>query len=550
MSQVTVTRNVRVPMRDGVELSADIYMPKSVPAPGIVLRTPYLKLSKNSHEIGTYFAEHGYVVMYMDVRGRGDSDGEFTPYRNDGVDGYDTIEWLAAQDYCNGSIGTLGGSYLGHVQFLAALEQPPSLKAMIPMVTPSDPFVEWPTGVPGPHSAYWIYMVGGRTMQYADAVDWEQVYKTLPLEQMDEASGRYSAHWKEEMKHTTFDEYWDHVAYQEKFDQIDLPVLHISGWYDDEQVGTPLNFTRMFNAKTEKKFAKDNYLLMGPWPHGINQSTSLGELDFGPESIIDLRGYQRRFFDKYLKEEDNGFGDDNLNVDYFLMGNNTWQKAPNWPLPDAEPMKYYISSKRAANSRYGDGLLTPNKEDVTFGRDSYDYDPNDPVPFITDVISSQIGGADDYSAIERRDDILVYTSEPLEEDTAIVGPIRAKLFVSSDCKDTDFMVKLLDVHPNGKSIRMIDGMTRMRFRTGMTEQVLMTPGEVYEIDVDVWNTSNVFKKGHQIRVEISSSAFPKYDRNLNTGEHLATSSEMKTAHNTVYFDENRLSYIELPIKKL
>lgn len=289
---------------------------------------------------------------------------------------------------------------------------------------------------------------------------------------------------------------------------------------------------------------------MGPWPHGINQSTSLGELDFGPESIIDLRGYQRRFFDKYLKEEDNGFGDDNLNIDYFLMGNNTWEKAPNWPLPDAEPTKYYISSKRAANSRYGDGLLTPNKADVTFGTDSYDYDPNDPVPFVTDVISSQIGGADDYSAIERRDDILVYTSEPLKEDTAIVGPISAKLFVSSDCKDTDFMVKLLDVHPNGKSIRMIDGMTRMRFRAGMTEQVLMTPSDVYEIDVDVWNTSNVFKKGHQIRVEITSSAFPKYDRNLNTGEHLATSSNMQTAHNTVYFDENRLSYIELPLKKL
>lgn len=550
MSQVTITRDVRVPMRDNVELSADIYRPSTTPAPGIVLRTPYGKLTQAQHNNGVYFAENGYVVMYMDVRGRGDSDGEFSPYRNDGVDGYDSIEWLAEQAYCNGVVGTMGGSYLGHVQFLAALHQPPSLKAMIPMVSPSDPFVEWPTGVPSPHHMCWLFMVGGRAMQNVDVVDWDQVYETLPIEKMDEASGRYSKHWKEEMRHNTFDEYWDHIAYQNKFDRIDVPALHISGWYDDEQIGTPLNFTRMFNPTTEKKYAKDNYLLMGPWPHGINQSTSLGELEFGPSSLIDLKGYQLKFFDKYLKGINNGFGDDKKNVDIFLMGQNKWMKESNWPLPDAVPTKYFISSERGANSRFGDGKLTTDESEIKLGKDDYNYDPKDPVPFVTEVVSSQIGGADDYSSIERRDDVLVYSTEVLTEDTAVVGPIRAKLFVSSDCKDTDFMVKLLDVHPNGKAIRMMDGMTRARYREGMEKEVLMTPGEIYEIEVDIWNTSNVFKAGHQIRIEIASSAFPKYDRNLNTGESLATSSKIQVAHNTIYFDKNCLSYIELPIKKL
>ena len=306
----------------------------------------------------------------------------------------------------------------------------------------------------------------------------------------------------------------------------------------------------MFNPTTDKKHAKDNYLLMGPWPHGINQSTSLGELEFGPDSLIDLKGYQLKFFDKYLKGIDNDFGKDKKNVDIFLMGHNKWVKEENWPLPDAVPTKYYISSERGANSRFGDGKLTTDPSEVDFGSDSYNYDPLDPVPYVTDVVSSQIGGADDYSAIERRDDVLVYSTDELTEDTAVVGPLRAKLYVTSDCKDTDFMVKLLDVHPNGKAIRMMDGMTRMRYREGMEKEVLMTPGEVYEIEVDVWNTSNVFKAGHKIRIEISSSAFPKYDRNLNTGESLATSEAVKVAHNTVFFDKDQLSYIELPIKNL
>ncbi|MBU9710754.1 CocE/NonD family hydrolase [Bacillus tamaricis] len=538
-------------MRDGITLSADIYRPADDGEyPAIVVRTPYLKTSQIIFDTATYFSERGYAVIYMDVRGRGDSDGEFSPYRNDGIDGYDAIEWVAEQPWCTGAVGTMGGSYLGRIQWLTALTKPPHLKAMISAVTPSDPFVEWPTGLPNTQHICWTYMTSGRVMQNIDTVNWEKVYDHLPFVDMDEAAGFHSKIWREEVSHTKRDDWWEKICYQNKFDQIDVPALHISGWYDDEQVGTPLNYMGMTENGGSESARKSQRMLMGPWPHQINRSTKLGDLDFGADSQIDLNAYQLRWFDYWLKGMDNGVMEEPP-IDMFVMGENEWRQESEWPLARTNWTTFYLHSKGNANSRFGDGWLTTDlpatAELEETATDQYDYDPKNPVPFITDLISHQIGGPDDYAAIERRDDVLVYSTPPLEEDVEVTGPIKALLYASSNCKDTDFMVKLLDVRPTGFAQRLTDGMVRARFREGMDNPKLMEPDTIYPFEVDCWNTSHVFKKGHRIRIEIASSAFPKYDRNLNTGDVLGQTTEMKVATQTIYHDSEHPSAIVLPI---
>lgn len=548
--EIRIDRDVRVAIRDGITLSADIYRPRQEGRyPAIVIRTPYVKTSKMIHDNGSYFAEHGYAVVYIDVRGRGDSDGVFVPYRNEAQDGYDCIEWAAAQPWCTGDVGTMGGSYLARVQWLTAVTQPPHLKAMICSVTPSDPFVEWPTGVPTPHHLCWLYMTSGRVMQNVDVVDWESIYWHLPLETMDELTGRPSAHWRQELEHPYLDEWWKQICYQTQFHKIDVPVLHISGWYDDEQVGTPLNFIGMTQGAASETARKSQKLLMGPWPHQINASTKLGEIDFGPDSLIDLRGYQLRWFDHWLKAEQNGIMEEPP-VRLFVMGENKWREEKEWPLARTEWTKYHIHSLGKANSRFGDGWLSTDAPAADGGEaaaDRYLYDPANPVPFITEPTSAQIGGPDDYSAIERRDDLLVFSTQALSEDVEVTGPVKMELYAASSATDTDFMVKLLDVWPNGFAQRLTDGMVRARFRDGMDKPSLIEPGRIYRYEIDCWNTSHVFRKGHRIRIEIASSAFPKYDRNPNTGAPLGKTDEMMVAEQTIYHDPDHPSAIILPI---
>ncbi|MEQ6378068.1 CocE/NonD family hydrolase [Bacillaceae bacterium S4-13-56] len=546
MDEVRIVRNMKVPMHNGVLLSADLYFPKGEGTfPAIVVRTPYLKRTPKSHENGLYFAKNGFIVMYMDVRGRGDSKGEFDPYFQEADDGYDTIEWVASQAWCSGNVGTMGGSYLGRIQWLTALKKPPHLKAIAASVSPSDPFVEWPTGIPTPHHICWLYMTSGKVMQNIDIIDWEKIYKHLPLEAMDEELGFELDRWHEEFKHAKLDDWWKRISYQDKFHEIDLPALHISGWYDDEQIGTPLNFQGMATNGASEFARKNQKMIMGPWPHQINQSTKLGDLDFGSDSLIDLNHYILRWFNLWLKGENDGIKEDPP-VKMFVMGDNQWRDEHEWPLARTEWIKYYIDSKGRANSRFGDGFLSQGKPKGN-DSDQYTYDPNDPVPFITEATSAQIGGPDNYSSIERRDDVLVYSTEELEKDVEVSGPIKMELFASTSAKDTDFMVKLIDVWPNGYAQRLTDGMVRARFRESMGNPTLVTPGETYKYIIDCWNTSHMFKKGHRIRIEISSSAFPKYDRNLNTGEELGKTTNIKIAHQTIYHNEKNPSAIILPV---
>ena len=543
---IKIDFNQRVRMRDGVELSADVYRPDAAGQfPVILSRTPYNKNGGSTLSIARYFAPRGYVFVAMDVRGRGDSDGEFVPYRNDGRDGYDAIEWCAKQPWSTGKIGTIGGSYNGRIQWLTAVEQPPHLTTMIALVTPSDPFFEWPTGLPLPMDISWYHITAGRVSQNMDAVDWARIQRHLPMKTMDEAAGRPNRYWKEMFEHTQLDEWWEPLRYQNKYNRVNLPVLHISGWYDDEQVGTPHNFIGMTMRVNRPDVRRNQKLLMGPWPHAINSTSKLGDVDFGPTAIIDLNGYWLRWFDHWLKGVDNGIMRE-PSVRIFVMGENRWVDEKEWPLEGTRWVKYYLHSRGRANSLFGDGLLSTSlPDDQPF--DSYVNDPARPVPFITEPSFAQIGSTDDYRAVERRDDVLVYTTPALTEDVLVCGPVTGWLYAASSARDTDFMMKLLDVWPNGYAQRLTDGMVRARFREGMERPSLIEPGRVYKYSMSLWNTCQMFKQGHAIRVEVASTAFPKYDRNPNTGEALGTSTRLETAQQKIYHDRERASFVSLPI---
>ncbi len=544
--ELKIDFNRRVPMRDGTELSADVYRPKGAGRfPVILNRTPYTKTSSSNLKVAQYFVAHGYAVVLMDVRGRGDSDGKFEPYRNDGQDGYDAIEWCAAQEWSSGKVGTLGGSYNGAIQWLTAVKQPPHLTTMIVLASPSDPFVEWPTGQPLPMDISWYHFTSGHVLQNMEAVNWKKLYEHLPLATMDEAMGRPNRFWKEEVEHSKLDSWWDFKRYQNQYERVRVPVLNISGWYDDEQVGTPLNFIGVTTKGSTGEVRRAQRLMIGPWPHAINSSNKLGQIDFGPTAVIDMNGYWLRWFDYWLKGHNNGLLQEPP-VHIFVMGENVWRDENEWPIARTEWTKYYVHSNGKANTLSGDGTLSTSMP-ANEPTDSYSYDPAKPVPFITDPSFAQIGGPDDYRSVEERGDVLVYTGEPLTDDMEVCGPIRVRLAAASSVRDTDFMAKLIDVWPNGFAQRLNDGMVRARFREGMDKPSLIDPGRVYDYDLDLWNTCQLYRKGHRIRIEISSSAFPKYDRNLNTGEALGQTARMQVAEQKIHHDREHPTYVVLPV---
>jgi len=526
--------NLRVPMRDGLTLSADVTLPGDLPAPAVVLRTPYGKSGEMQTKRANMYAAGGYAAVLVDVRGRGDSDGEFQPYRKDGPDGYDVIEWVAAQDWCNGDVATAGASYGGHTQWLAALEKPPSLRAMISVVTPSDPFVECPTGLPYPMSINWFRLIDGRVTQHVDNVDWMQVYKHRPLMTMDEAAGFFSRNWREGLEHRTLDEWYEPERYQHRITEIDLPVLHVSGWYDDEEIGTPMNFAALADSGR-----RGQRLLMGPWGHAVNTTRALGEVDFGPDALIDLDGAMLAFLDEHVRGRPPEQPE--VPVRIFLMGANTWLDEQSWPPVGCEPRSWWLSSGGRANSRFGDGALVDSAPSVEQPPDEWVHDPDRPVPFITGASSGQIGGPDDYNGVETRGDVLVFTSEPFAEPLDLIGPVRLVAHVATSALDGDITAKLLDVHPNSFAQRLCDGVVRLRYREGPTKEVPVTPGDVYEVEVVMWDACQRILPGHRLRVEVASSAFPKYDVNLGTGGDMVTEIEGVVATNRLWHDADRPS---------
>ena len=526
-----IRRYLKITMKDGINLIGDFYFPDSSPPyPAVVFRTPYGRDDPQYRKNARFFASNAFAFLNLDVRGRGDSEGKFIPYLNEGRDGKEIIDWVANQSWSNGKVGTFGGSYSARIQWLTALEHPMNLKAMISRVSPSDPFLESPTGVSDPMHISWRYLVSGRTAKSVDDIDWMSVYRTLPLIDMPKALGLVFDDWEEGMMHQTFDSYWDAISYQKKFGGIGLPVMHISGWYDDEQIGTFINYAGMRNCSATSKSRENQSIIIGLWGHNVNSLSKLGDVDFGPEAIIDLDTIQLNWFKKWLMDENINAG---KRAKVFIMGENKWVNFNDWPPSRTTSSNLFLSSRGRANSRFGDGALVWPKDDINYGYDSYRYDPSDPTPFVTNSTSAQIGGPDDYSSIHRRDDVLVYMSQPLEKNITFLGAIRADIFMETDVPDTDIMAMLLDVWPNGRSQRLCDGVTRARYRNGMDKVELLEKGNIYDIKVDLWNTGYRFQQGHRIGFSVQSAAFPKYSRNLNTGKDLATDTTMKTASTKV-----------------
>jgi uncharacterized protein len=525
--------NVRIPLRDGITLAADLALPASLPAPAVVMRTPYGKTGEPQAKRVRMLVKGGYAAVFVDVRGRGDSDGIFQPYRHDGPDGAEVIAWAAAQQWCTGDVATYGGSYAGHIQWLTALQRPPALRAMVCLVTPSDPFVELPTGLPPPMHIHWFRMVDARVPQFTDDVDWMAVYRHRPLLTMDESAGFHSPNWREELRHRTLDEWWEPVRYQHRIGEIDVPVLHISGWYDDEEIGTPANFAAMAAGRSGQR------LLMGPWGHAVNTTRELGEVDFGPGALIDLDGQILAFLDEHVK----GIRPEPQPppVRIFVMGANEWRDAHEWPPAGAPTTVLHLSSGGHANSRFGDGRLVASPASSEERPDEWAHDPDRPVPFITGASSAQIGGPDDYLGVESRGDVLVFTSDPLPKPLELIGPVTVIAHVATSAADTDIMAKLVDVHPGNFAQRLCDGMVRLRYREGFEREQPVTPGEVYEVAIKLWDTCVRLPAGHRLRVEIASSAFPKYDVNLGTGGDMITETEGVIATNRLWHTPSRPS---------
>ena len=559
-----------VPMRDGVRLSVDLYRPD---APGrfpvILTHTGYSNLG-GTPGFGTdrakWFARRGYVYAVSDLRGRYDSEGETDIFdAKHKTDGYDLVEWLARQPWSNGSVGMTGPSYLGWTQWWTASQAPPSLKAIAPEVAPPDQFFNAPyqNGILVCWAMDWgAGMMAGRTIQVIGEGPYggfsnnrHEEYMHLPYIEMPKVKGALDAPWFEKWirQNLSTDEYWRKISYQGKdnYSKMTVPALNITGWFDANYPGSPMNYQGMkqYGATPESRRPS---LVIGPWQHAINQRVVAG-FDYGPDAVIDLNGMICRWFDHFLKGIDNGVTDEPP-VYVFVMGPNRWYAEQDWPLPQTNWTNYYLHSGGKANSLKGGGVLntTPPGEESW---DTYVYDPADPTP-CAPFTNGHIDGAVDARIPSIRDDVLVYTTPPLAEDIEVTGPVEAKLYAATSARDTDWMVRLIDVHPDGYAALLCDGVLRARHRDPQREGAFnserlskIEPNRVYEYTIEFWrSTGNVFKKGHRIRVEVSSSYFPYYLRNLNTGaDNIGLETRSVVAQQKIYHNSQFPSHITLPI---
>jgi len=559
--QIRVESNLVVPMRDGVKLYADVYRPaRDGRFPVIVVRTPYGKQREGIHESPIRFAQRGYAVVVEDVRGRFESEGEWDPFRYEANDGYDTVEWAAAQTWSNGKVGMNGGSYLGNVQWQAAAQAPPHLVAIFPAVASTSLYHNtWFHGgafklalafgwgvVRNPRRV--MYPQYWHTEAYAPN-EWryENVFWELPLRTLDLASSNQSVrHFRDWIAHESYDTYWKSISVEEKFARVQVPAHVHGGWFDLLLGGTLNGFTGLRREGATEKARKGAKMIVGPWGHGT--SRKFGDVDFGPEANRTLFERNLQWFDHYLKGEDNGI-DREPPVEVFYMGVNRWVHHADWPPPGVRLTPYYLGSGGRANSARGDGVLGPAKP---YGapHDRFAYDPNQPVPTLggNDCCGAPIpAGPVDQRPVESRHDVLVYTSSILREPLAIAGPVKMKLHAATDGADTDFFIKLVDVHPNGFAMNIAEGILRGRFHRGLDRVELLKPGQSYEFEIDMRATAHVFRGGHRIRVDVTSSNFPQFDRNPNTGEPLGASDRVRVASQTVYHLAGRESHVVLPV---
>lgn len=557
--------NHDAPMRDGVKLKIDIFRPDAAGRfPAILQQTPYNKNGQAGR--AKKFAARGYAVINVDSRGRFDSGGKWDPFSpHHKTDGYDLVEWVARQPWCTGRVGTYGLSYMGWTQWWTATQAPPSLKAIVPEVAPPDHFQNCPyqNGIPVCWMVDWAGALSGRRPHSAGpggyggfAVNREEAYGKLPYIDFDKTRGYLPTDWWRKWieQNTASGEYWKAIAYQtpESYANVKVPSLAISGWFDANFPGTPMNYLAM------KKYggtpaARQPRMVIGPWQHLINRQQIAAGVDFGPQAIIDWDGYILRWFDHHLKGVDNGVMKDPP-VHVFVMGRNRWRSAEDWPLPETRFTKYYLHSEGRAHTSDAHGTLTttpPGDEPA----DHYTYDPDDPTPSAA-FENGHIDGPRDISSSADRPDVLVYETPVLTEDVELIGPITARLFATTSAHDTDWMIRLSDVHPDGRALFLGEGVMRARHRDPQRNGAFnaeqfsrIEPGKSYEYRIDFWRpTGNVFASGHRIRIEISSSYYPYYLRNPNSDQdNTGLVKEFRRADQTIHHDAERPSHVVLPI---
>jgi putative CocE/NonD family hydrolase len=580
--EVTVDFDVPAKMSDGTILRANVYRPAGEGKwPVLLTRLPYGKDFPLARSIldPLIAARRGYVVIVQDTRGRFASGGEWDPFRREEQDGIDTIAWAAHLRYSNGTVGMFGASYFGFTQWIAAVNQPPALKAMVPFVTWNDPFNgvlfrggAFELGV----SASWQLSVGlnvimrryqsepdPRNMAQAianlvkelDALGTEG-YWEMPLR----AFGPLKRSSVDESFHAITENAMDRqfaapMTIKGRHERVTVPTLNVGGWYDIFLQDTIENFKAMReHGSTEQ--ARQSKLLIGPWTHTANNNP-VGELNFGfgaTAAFLDLQMdanmMQLRWFDHWLKGIDTGVLNE-APIKLFVMGANTWRDEQEWPLARAVETRYYLHSEGKANTLNGDGVLSTAAPEVE-AADHYVYDPANPVLTRGGALLMTPefpGGPYDQRATESREDVLVYSTPPLEQDVEVTGPIVVHLWATSSAPDTDFVARLVDVHPDGYAQNLTDGIIRARYRHFAQGEApsLLQPGEVYEYEIDLWATSNVFKQGHRIRLDITSSNFPRWDRNPNTGHDFGVDDQMVIARQTILHDAGHPSYVVLPI---
>jgi uncharacterized protein len=556
--EVTIERGVPIKMSDGVTLRADIYRPKAEGKfPVLLTRTPYDK--NRVADFCLKAAARGYVVVAQDVRGRYASEGDWYPFKYESQDGYDTVEWAAALPYSNGKVGMFGGSYVGATQYLAAIAKPPHLAGICPDVTASNYHDGW-TYQGGAFEQWfdesWTTGLAENTISRREelggnVVRWTPTLPLLsyPVYETPSAAGLapYFTDW---LAHPNYDDYWKQWSIEDHYAQIQVPVLSLGAWYDIFLGGTLRNYARLKNEAGTEAARRGQRLMIYVGGHaGGSTEKKIGAVDFGNQLPVDLEAVMLRWYDSLLKGIGNGV-DHEKPVKIFVMGKNEWREEDDWPLERAKPTRYYLHSTKPANGLEGGGALSttaPAEEKP----DQYAYDPNDAVPTIGGPLCCQplrTGiGPQDQRPVEARSDVLVFSSPAFTQNTEVTGPISLDLYVSSSAVDTDFTGKVVDAWPNGFAQNLTEGILRLRYRNSQEKPELGNPGESYHISVDLWATSNVFLPGHKLRLEVSSSNFPRFDRNLNTGEDQARGTRMIKATNVIYHDKSRPSALVLPI---
>jgi putative CocE/NonD family hydrolase len=569
MSILLIEKNIMVPMRDGVKLATDIYrLEGAAPTPVLVARTPYNKdsMTGGSDVFDILRAvQAGYAVVTQDVRGRYASQGIFNPHRQETADGLDAFAWAAAQPWSNGVLGTFGGSYLGCTQMLPARKKPPALRAMAPSITFSDSYegCSYQGGAKVLHDLRWVVANivpaeierrikrGEKVLENDIPLDVDGALSELPLA-THPFIREYAGFYCDWLAHCTPDDYWKVSAPNAGYEQIEAPALNISGWYDIFLWSTFQNYLGMRERGGTEVARQNQRLIIGPWTHG-NFSGSFPEREFGwgsSAAAIDLPGIHLRWFDRWLKEVDNGI-DHEPPVMIFVMGVDAWRRVADWPLPNTQYQPYYLHSQGKANTRNGDGELSTKLPGVE-PENVYLFNPLRPAPTVGGQVilpGENAMGPRDQSEVELRDDVLVYSTPVLEQAIEVTGPIELRLFVSSSAPDTDFTGKLVDVYPDGRAMILTEGILRARYRNSFTTPELMETDTVYELRLNLWATANVFLRGHRIRLEVSSSNFPRFDRNSNTGGMIASESrdQYQKAINRIFHDAAHPSHLILPI---